>query len=200
MPDHLSAKELANEFGSFFHDKIQKIRDKLDKIHLPQPSVDVPEFCYSSFTEFKPVTQETVRKVICESATKSCNLDPIPTWLLKDSLDVLLPFITDIINSSLLSGTVPAAFKTSHIMPLLKKSNLDHNNLQNYRPIANLMFVFKVLERVVAAQLKTCKAVIFSPPHSLLITVITLLKQPFCVCRMTYLWLLTRARKQFSSS
>ena len=155
LPDHLSAKELANEFGSFFHNKIQKIRDKLDNIQLPQPSIDVPEFCYSSFTEFEPVTQETVRKVICESATKSCNLDPIPTWLLKDSLDVLLPFITDIINSSLSSGTVPAAFKTSHIMPLLKKSNLDHNNLQNYRPIANLMFVFKVLERVVAAQLKT---------------------------------------------
>jgi len=55
---------------------------------------------------------------------------------------------------SLLTGEFPDAFKTSHIMPLLKKPNLDCNELRNYRPIANLQFVSKVLERVAASQLK----------------------------------------------
>ena len=191
-------KELANEFGSFFHNKIQKICDKLDNIQLPHPSVDVPEFCYSSFTEFESVTQETVRKVICEIATKSCNLDPIPTWLLKDSLNVLLPFITDIINSSLSSGTLPAAFKTSHIMPLLKKSNLDHIICKTINPSPT--WCFKVLERVVVDQLKTYlqSCDLFSTAQSAYrchhSTETALLHV------QNDLWLLTRVRKQFSSS
>ena len=44
-------------------------------------------------------------------------------------------------------------FKASLILPLLKKPNLDPNDLGNYRPIANLPFVSKVLERIVADQL-----------------------------------------------
>nr|XP_054766805.1 nucleolar MIF4G domain-containing protein 1-like [Lytechinus pictus] len=46
------------------------------------------------------------------------------------------------------------ALKTSLLLPLLKKSSLDPNNLGNYRPIANLPFIGKVLERVVTSQLK----------------------------------------------
>ena len=155
LPEHSSTKDLANNFAAFFHGKIQMIRDKLDNIRLPKPNVEASETCSSTFSEFSLVTEEAVRKVILESASKSCELDPIPSWLLKASLDALLPFLTDIINSSLSSGIVPTAFKLSHIRPLLKKANLDKNNLHNYRPIANLMFTSKVLERIVATQIKT---------------------------------------------
>ena len=44
--------------------------------------------------------------------------------------------------------------KTSLVTPLLKKSNLDRNNLKNYRPVSNLSFLSKILEKVVAKQLK----------------------------------------------
>ena len=50
---------------------------------------------------------------------------------------------------------MPDPLKTALITPLLKKSGLDHNDLKNYRPIANLPFLDKVLEKVVAAQLRT---------------------------------------------
>ncbi len=155
LPEYSSAIELANRFGTFFHSKIEKIRNKLDNIQLPKATVEAPEQCNSSFSEFTAVSEDTVREVIRESATKHCKLDPIPTWLTKDCLEELLPFITDIINSSLMSGSVPSTLKLSHILPLLKKPKLDRNNLQNYRPIANLSFISKVLERIVAAQLKT---------------------------------------------
>ena len=58
------------------------------------------------------------------------------------------------LNLSLSSGHVPESFKTSLLLPLLKKPNLDPNGLNNYRPIANVPFLDKVLERTVAAQLK----------------------------------------------
>ena len=87
--------------------------------------------------------------------SKHCKLDPIPTWLLKDTLDELLPCITKLLNISLSSGHVPESFKTSLLIPLLKKPNLDQNVLKNYRPIANLPFLGKVLERIVTLQLKS---------------------------------------------
>ena len=50
-------------------------------------------------------------------------------------------------------GVVPRSFRASPILPVLKKPNLDPNDFGNYRPIANLPFVSKVLERIVADQL-----------------------------------------------
>ena len=53
----------------------------------------------------------------------------------------------------LAEGFVPESLKFAIVMPLLKKSNLDHNLFKNYRPVSSLTFIFKVLERVVAKQL-----------------------------------------------
>ena len=128
--------------------------EKLDNVSTPPLTITLPESCKSSFTDFKQVSEDTVCKVINESASKCCQLDPIPTWLVKKCLDELLPHITKIINLLLSSETVPAAFKLSHIVPLLKKQNLDPNELKNYRPVANLPFLFKVLERIVTTQIK----------------------------------------------
>jgi len=74
--------------------------------------------------------------------------------LLKKGIDVLLPCITSIINRSLEVGEFPATFKNGLVTPLLKKSDLDHEILKNYRPISNLPFLGKMIERVVAMQFK----------------------------------------------
>ncbi|MCG8430559.1 MAG: reverse transcriptase family protein, partial [Candidatus Omnitrophica bacterium] len=60
----------------------------------------------------------------------------------------------DIINLSLSTGQVPLAFKSALIRPLLKKPSLDPDILKNYRPVSNLPFVSKVLERVVNVRLE----------------------------------------------
>ena len=69
-----------------------------------------------------------------------------------ECLDVLLPYITKIYNDSLTSGTFPSHFKDSLVIPVLKKPSLDCNNLKNYRPVSNLSFISKVLERIVYFQ------------------------------------------------
>ena len=74
--------------------------------------------------------------------------------MLKESLPVLLPAITQIINSSLQNATIPSELKRAIVIPSIKKPTLDPNTLANYRPISNLPFVSKVMERVAAQQLQ----------------------------------------------
>ena len=80
---------------------------------------------------------------------KSCELDPLPTWLLKQCTEELLPLISAIINNSLESRVFPSQCKHTIIRPLLKKQGLDADDLKNYRTVSNLQFISKVLERVV---------------------------------------------------
>ena len=80
-------------------------------------------------------------------------LDPIPTSLLKEHAVTLAPTITNIVNLSMLTGEIPAELKQAIVTPLLKQSSLDPNILKHYRPVSNLSYVSKLLEKVVAIQL-----------------------------------------------
>ena len=75
-----------------------------------------------------------MRHLVQKLATKSCTLDPIPTSLLKDHLDEFIPILTDIINTSLQSGTFPDDLKNAAVRLLLKKANLPLDD-NNYRPV-----------------------------------------------------------------
>ena len=87
----------------------------------------------------------------------SCELDPIPTTLLYENLDILLPTVTNIINTSLTTGIVPRDLKTDVVKPLLKKPSLDKNLLKNYRDeygtFLTFTFLSKILEKVVLHKL-----------------------------------------------
>ncbi len=69
----------------------------------------------------------------------------------------MLPEVIDpplaIINSSLSLGYVPKSFTLTVIKPLIKKTQLDPKDLVNYRPISNLPFLSKILEKVAFSQL-----------------------------------------------
>ena len=56
------------------------------------------------------------------SAKKYCALGAMPTPLVADFLDLLLPVISHLINSSLTVGYFPSAWKEALITPLLKKA------------------------------------------------------------------------------
>src|SRR5688572_16493482 len=55
-------------------------------------------------------------------------------------------------NRSLQEGHLPSSQKCAIVFPTLKKPNLDPNVCQNYRPISNLSFLSKTLERLVSIQ------------------------------------------------
>jgi len=108
----------------------------------------------SSLNEFQPATTEEISKILTTSANKTCSLDAIPTWLIKNCVAEVTPAVTSIVNSSLQEAYVPPIFKHALVTPLLKKSNLDKNLMSNYRPVSNLNFLSKVLERLVSSRLK----------------------------------------------
>ena len=83
------------------------------------------------------------------------NLDSIPTFLLKLCFDELSPTIINIINFSLSEGIFPSSFKHAIVHPLLKKPSLPDDDLNNFRPISNLNFISKILEKVVASRIQS---------------------------------------------
>ena len=93
------------------------------------------------------------QQVIMRSPSKSCSLDPIPTTILKECIDDLLPFLTAMCNASLLEGHLPVSQRHAIITPLIKKPHLDAADVKNYRPVSNLTFVSKVVERLVSGRL-----------------------------------------------
>jgi hypothetical protein len=153
LPTHSSKEELANRFANFFQEKIEKIRDRIASTNdLPQVQEE-KESSPPSLSEFKPATPEEVKKIITNSKATTCSLDPIPTSFLKLLLDVLLPILTNIINMSFEEGHFPSDLKRALILPLLKKLGLDFEIFANFRPVSNLAYLSKLLERVAASRL-----------------------------------------------
>ena len=68
-----------------------------------------------------------LRKKLKKIIMKSCLLDPWPTFLVKECIDILLPSIARLVNCSLLEGFVPDGFKKAIVMLLIKKSSLPPN-------------------------------------------------------------------------
>ncbi|CAC5425467.1 unnamed protein product [Mytilus coruscus] len=112
------------------------------------------KFAGEPLRSLSPVSNDELRKIILAAPTKSCELDPVPTKLLKPCVDHLLPTITDIVNTSLSELCVPLSFKQAVVIPLLKKPSLDKEVHKNYRPVSNLPFFSKTLEKVVDSRLE----------------------------------------------
>jgi len=103
---------------------------------------------------FTPATEAEVQRIIMSGNSKYCQLDPIPTNLLKQCLDCLLPIITQMVTQSIASCLVPTAWKSATVTPLLKKPNTDPEDMNNYRPISNLPYISKITENMVVARLQ----------------------------------------------
>ena len=74
--------------------------------------------------QFREASLDEVRKLIQflnrkKSAIPSC----IPVKHLTESVDIYLPFLTDVINQSLKNGTFPDKPKLVEVIPLFKKAD-----------------------------------------------------------------------------
>ena len=155
LPPHLLTAAQCDNFMTFFNTKIENIHQTLTASNNSTPSLhSLPTFSISSpLASFKLPTASEITGVVIKSKSSTCQLDPLPTYLVKSSMPALTSLITDIIHSSLTSGVVPSSLKTAAITPTIKKPGADPNDLNNFRPISNLPFISKILERTVAAQL-----------------------------------------------
>jgi hypothetical protein len=146
-----SEKIDAEQFHRYFDEKVAGVRSTTADAPLPsfeKSSTDV------AFNCFQTVSSDDVVAAVKALPDKSCTLDPLPTKLLKAAVDVISPFLTELFNRSLSQGHVPDSFKIAHISPRLKKADLGSSDVRSYRPIYNLSIISKLLERLVAHQLK----------------------------------------------
>ena len=75
-------------------------------------------------------------------------------WLVKDNSGLLSQLTALLFDKSLATGRFPSGFKNAVARPLLKKPDLDDSQPKNYRPVLDLLFLSKLLERVVHNRLQ----------------------------------------------
>ena len=170
LPDHKSEEKLAKEFALFFTNKVSTIHSALkteqSKVKSNISSVEstdknnVNSNCNNfgstctydhsvscTLSEFTVLSENDVVNLVNKSNAKSCLLDPLPTWYIKEFINTFVSVITRIMNMSLSTGIFPDIWKQAIINPLIKKPSLDSNELKNYRPVANISFMSKLIEK-----------------------------------------------------
>jgi len=138
----------AADLASHFVAKVDQVRARTANADPPTVVRRLSE----KLSDFQPVTVEEIRKLVTKAPSKHCQLDPIPVWLLKQVVDQLAPVLTVMCNTSLTTGKLPSAEKHALVTARLKKPTLDLTDLNSYRPISNLSFTSKLVERCVAAR------------------------------------------------
>ena len=152
-----SATELANNFVTFFENKIINIRCKLEAAEMPDLFCALDKLTLDcQLNAFSPTSIVELSEVAHTVVSKPCSLDPLPAVLLKENFHMLLPTLCRIVNLQLSpeSGYVPPSLKTAVLLPLLKKSSLDNEILSNYRSISNLKVISKLIDKVVTVRLQ----------------------------------------------
>ena len=113
-----------------------------DLVHLPNNVTFRP----------KPTDSTTIILEIKNMKnTFSCGSDGIQLRYLKESLPAIIPYLTCIINTSIVTGIFPSAWKHAIVVPVLKAG--DVNEPKNYRPISLLNITSKILEKIITKQL-----------------------------------------------
>ncbi|XP_073804016.1 uncharacterized protein isoform X1 [Danio rerio] len=156
IPSELLSESKCNEFAHFFTDKINNIRKAISSsnqsscvdIKQAQPQLKKSEI----MSDFMAINGKILEEIVQVMKTSTCSLDTLPTSFFKTVFTCLEMDLLKVVNASLLSGIFPTSLKTAVVKPLLKKSNLDNTLLSNYRPISNLPFIGKIIEKVVFNQ------------------------------------------------
>ena len=145
--------EIANAMNSYFVSKINNIVNS-----LPQSNQNSSSFLHklmrNRICEFslKSVHPDTIDKIISNMKNvKSCGLDEIDSSVIKLARADLVPALTHIVNLSISQRCFPVEWKTAKIVPLHKKN--DVMEPKNYRPVALLSIMSKILERAIFQQI-----------------------------------------------
>ena len=149
-PDSHTSLELAEAFNCYFIEKVDTIRSAFTGDTRFFGNFD--RNVLHTLSEFSPLSNDEIATLIRNSPTKSCILDPLPTKVLKQCLDGVACIIGNMVNSSLINRVFPSKFKEAVVVPLLNKM-VAELVLKNYRPVSNLSFISKLIERAVTNQL-----------------------------------------------
>ena len=146
------ASEIASEMNSFFINKVRLIRESIR--YIPNPFTA----CYGIMRNrrcnlsMKHVTVLKVNKLLKKlKNSKSCSIDELDNFCVKLAADVIDKPLHHIITLSIQQKKFPSGWKLSKVIPLHKKNcKMDR---QNFRPVAILSPLSKILEKIVYEQI-----------------------------------------------
>jgi hypothetical protein len=144
----------AEELRNFFSNKVETIVEEINvSISGPKNPHYLDKYSVSSVLScFQPLSMDELLRIISKSPSTTCHLDPIKSALVKENIEVLAEPLLHIVNCSLKVG-MPKSLKEALITPILKNAKLDPTSVNNYRPVSNLTFLSKIIERAALLQL-----------------------------------------------
>ena len=155
LPKFSEPTHLANRFNLFYTEKVNNIREKIPTIDsTANTNSSNCTFTGTPLSTFTPVTVNELKVLLKGKTIKAAYTDFLPRSIMKKVFDTLLPYICDLINLSLSTGSMEGV-KEATIVPLLKKSGLDPEILKNYRPVSDIVLISKLIETVVLDRFKT---------------------------------------------
>ena len=158
LPDTCNNKESTMQTANLFNKFFANVgKNTFETSHLSNssrlPSTDSVVYTDPNcLFRPKPIDWQTLTLTIAHmNNSDACGSDGIPLRFLNDSLPVIVFYLTIIMNTSIVTGIFPTAWKSSVVVPILKTG--DVNDASNYRPISLLPVLSKVLEKIVSSQL-----------------------------------------------
>ena len=160
-PDYSTDHIVARDLNTSFVDKISNIHLSISKNANTLPITNKKKITEKNISkknstinintllsDFALTTEKELADILSSSKFSTSDLDPLPPSVLKECIQTLLPFLVVLVNYSLKQGSIDGLTEAV-IRPLLKKAGLDPNIFSNLRPISNLTFISKLIERVV---------------------------------------------------
>ena len=158
LPTSCSDDQLATEFMEFFQSKIARIREELDSepnasnyILAPATRNPPPVMFY----RFHPVDEQSIKECIQRLNKTYCRLDPINVSKIAKAYESAVPFVSQLVNKYFADCIFVESEKLALVRSQLKRAGLDNEDKRNYRPISNLTFLSKIVERIIFDQLYT---------------------------------------------
>ena len=149
LPEHSDPKALANNFETFFANRVENICLEMNcSLDEPQTHRNL-----ELLENFDLVTERDLEQIIKSIKIKYSTVDEIPEKLINPVIKSTSTNILKIVNDSLQNGVFPTYLKKSHIIPVPKSSKQNVNELSDFRPIINISIISKIMEKCVFSQI-----------------------------------------------
>lgn len=155
--------EIAEEQNSYYIKKVRDIREDLlnkkkeedDPLSILRMSLNTWDKKLDPMSElyFSPISLDRTKSLIREIKNSTTEgLDTISNMVIREGIDQLAGPLQHIINLSLTTNQFPNHWRLTKIIPLYKGKG-ERSITQNYRPVALLSGLSKILECEVFKQL-----------------------------------------------
>ena len=154
-PKDVTSSQLNQYFATVGIETRQEVASQYQSSGCAPLSVRLPRVNAGAL-KLVPISLQKLRKIIFSLPNKDSKIEgEVPLKILKVAFDTIGRTLLQIINKSIVSETVPSAWKQAVVIPVHKRG--DPSVPANFRPITTVPAVCKIIEKVVHTQLVECE-------------------------------------------